>query len=77
MKLHLDEQVRLYDEVWLVNLVNSKGPVKDAFERAVELVGEPLAHYVYFDFHHECRKLRFERIQLLLDRMSEDINRMR
>ncbi len=38
MKLHLLEQVSLYGEQILVNLVNQKGheqPVKDAFERYI------------------------------------------
>lgn len=79
LRLHLDEQIRLYNEVWLINLVNQKGheyPVKEAFERAIEAVHEPKAHYVYFDFHHECKGLRYDKIQLLIDRLQEDIRRM-
>ncbi|KAF2218933.1 SacI homology domain-containing protein [Elsinoe ampelina] len=40
-KLHFDEQIRLYGENYLVNLVNQKGrerPVKDAYEKMVNLL---------------------------------------
>ena len=44
-KLHFDEQIRLYGENYLVNLVNQKGrekPVKDAYEQMVKtLVSSP------------------------------------
>lgn len=79
MRYHLAEQIRIYDEVWLVNLVNQKGyemPVKEAFESAIAHVAEPRAHYVYFDFHHECKGLRFDRIQLLVDSLADDLSKM-
>lgn len=74
---HFDEQVRFYGENYLVNLVNQSGyekPVKDAYEEAVRLLPEPLAEhvkYIYFDFHHECRKMRWDRVKLLLDHLVE------
>lgn len=40
-KLHFDEQIRLYGENYLVNLVNQKGRekrIKDAYEQMVELL---------------------------------------
>jgi hypothetical protein len=79
LKLHVDEQVRLYGDTYFVNLVNNKGhelPVKDAMEKVLDACGEPKAHYVYFDFHHECRGLRFERIQLLVDTLHDDLAKM-
>lgn len=79
LRLHVTEQVRIYGDVWLVNLVNNKGhefPVKDAFEKALAVVANPQAHYIYFDFHHECRKLRFDRIQVLVDQMHDDLAAM-
>jgi hypothetical protein len=65
--------------VWLVNLVNQKGheqPVKEAFERAMEAVADPKAHYLYWDFHAECKGLRFDRIQRLVDMMAVDLEKM-
>lgn len=79
LRAHLHQQISIYNHVYLVNLVNHKGyelPVKDAFERNMSTLAlsDPLvasnAHYVYFDFHTECRKMRFDRISVLLDRMA-------
>lgn len=30
-------------------------------------------HYTYFDFHHECKGLRFDRVQRLIDRLQDDL----
>ncbi|CAL9734469.1 phosphatidylinositol-3-phosphatase Sac1p [Monosporozyma servazzii] len=73
-KKHFDQQVELYGDNYLVNLVNQKGhelPVKDSYENAVDQLNNPKLHYVYFDFHHECRKMQWHRVKLLLDQLSE------
>ena len=41
-RLHLEEQVNIYGEQTLINLINHKGyeaPVKEAYERHVNKVG--------------------------------------
>lgn len=35
----------------------------------------PNVKYQYFDFHHECRQMRWDRISVLIDRIKEDIDR--
>lgn len=47
--------------------------MKEAFERAVTELDNSNVHYTYFDFHHECKGLRFDRVSLLLDRLEEDL----
>lgn len=75
--LHFKEQVDLYGENYLVNLVNQSGyeqPVKTVYEKAVESLPRTLAenvHYIYFDFHHECRNMRWDRVKLLIERLNE------
>ncbi|EFW98939.1 phosphoinositide phosphatase [Grosmannia clavigera kw1407] len=80
---HFGEQVRLYGDNYLVNLVNQKGReqrVKEAYERLVRgMAATPgtaqsvaaHVHYIYFDFHAETKGMRLERAALLLDRMQE------
>ncbi|RXK39388.1 inositol/phosphatidylinositol phosphatase [Tremella mesenterica] len=85
LRSHLHSQIDHYGHVHLVNLVNHKGhelPVKEAFERHMShlastdsLVAEK-AHYVYFDFHTECRKMRFDRISVLIDRLAPALEEM-
>jgi len=83
MRAHLQQLVDVYERVTLVNLVNHKGhelPVKEAFERTIANVtqADPAlasrANYVYWDFHTECKKMRFDRISLLIDRLSPSLN---
>lgn len=71
-KKHFDEQIGLYGKNYLVNLVNQKGyelPVKDGYESVVKTLNNPDIEYVYFDFHHECSKMRWYRVQLLIDQL--------
>ena len=103
-RAHFDEQIRLYGDNYLVNLVNQKGReerVKAAYEEIVKLLVtapveskkpseksserfreiEPAKreqrmdrlHYIYFDFHHECRGMAWNRAMLLLDRIGEGL----
>ncbi|EPQ32453.1 uncharacterized protein PFL1_00649 [Pseudozyma flocculosa PF-1] len=69
---HFEDQVARYGDVYLVNLVNQKGyekPVKEAYERAVDGLNNPQVHYTYYDFHHECKGMKFERVMDLIDRL--------
>lgn len=76
LRRHFDHQVSLYGDQYLVNLVNQKGyekPVKDAYEKGVQALANPKVHYTYFDFHHECKGLRFDRVQGLIDGLEEEL----
>ncbi|KAG6820754.1 hypothetical protein H0H93_012018 [Arthromyces matolae] len=69
MKIHLQELVSIYGNQYLVNLVNHKGyekPVKDAFERYIT---------EYFDFHTECKNMRWDRISILTDILKDDLEK--
>jgi phosphatidylinositol 4-phosphatase len=73
---HFDTQVAFYGDQYVVNLVNSSGyelPVKLAFEKAIDALGNSRVHYTYFDFHRECRGLRFDRVQILIDKLDPDL----
>jgi hypothetical protein len=90
LRAHLTDLKSNYGDVVLVNLVNQVGyemPVKDAFERAMEEVMEGSTGltvggggkvdgigYEYFDFHKECKGMRWDRIQLLVDRLQERLD---
>ncbi|KAF8807270.1 inositol/phosphatidylinositol phosphatase [Phlegmacium glaucopus] len=77
MRTHLTTLNKLYGTQSLVNLVNQKGyekPVKDAYERYVDQLDLPNVKYQYFDFHNECKKMRWDRINLLVDRMKDDLD---
>ena len=75
---HLQKQTSTYGSVTLVNLINQKGhekPVKDAFERQMAQLELSDVKYEYFDFHNECKNMRWDRISVLIDQMQEDLKR--
>lgn len=72
---HFDQQKKLYGKNYLVNLVNQKGrelAVKAAYENLVHALNDPDLDYVYFDFHHECSRMRYDRVQILIDTLLKD-----
>jgi hypothetical protein len=102
MKAHFDQQISIYGDQYLFNLVNSSGyekAVKDGYERAVKELNNPRyslfllrrvyiyllkidtpthtyiyrVHYTYFDFHQECKGLRFDRVQILIDQLHDQL----
>ncbi|GAA6054500.1 hypothetical protein JCM3770_001019 [Rhodotorula araucariae] len=73
---HFTQQISLYGDQYLVNLVNSHGyerPVKEAYERALDAMANPRVHYTYFDFHKECKGLRFDRVDVLIDGLHDEL----
>ncbi|WAQ89699.1 hypothetical protein PtA15_11A390 [Puccinia triticina] len=76
MKAHFDQQISIYGDQYLFNLVNSSGyekAVKDAYEKGVKNLNNPRVHYTYFDFHQECKGLRFDRVQILIDQLHDEL----
>lgn len=71
---HFEQQVALYGDNYLVNLVNQKGyekPVKEAYERAVNKLDNPRVHYTYYDFHHECKGMKFQNVVNLVKTLED------
>ncbi|GMM30738.1 phosphatidylinositol-3-phosphatase [Martiniozyma asiatica (nom. inval.)] len=72
---HFDKTITKYGTHYLVNLVNQSGyekPVKLAYENAVTALNDSNIKYTYFDFHHECSKMRWDRVKILLDHLVND-----
>ncbi|CCD22538.1 uncharacterized protein NDAI_0A03810 [Naumovozyma dairenensis CBS 421] len=70
---HFSELKSICGENYLVNLVNCHGhelPVKEAYEKAVNLLDDSHLKYIYFDFHHECSKMRWDRVGILIDHLK-------
>ncbi|KAH8548524.1 SacI homology domain-containing protein [Umbelopsis sp. PMI_123] len=75
-RAHFDEQIAIYGPQLLVNLVNKKGyelPMGQAYARNVEQLNDHRLIYTHFDFHNECRKMRWDRISLLLDQLEPEL----
>ncbi|OBZ88290.1 Uncharacterized protein C19F5.03 [Choanephora cucurbitarum] len=75
-RLHFDQQLKHYGPQVLVNLVNTHGyeqPMGQLYASIVKQLANPNLKYVHFDFHLECRKMRWHRVQLLIDQLEPDL----
>nr|XP_057909456.1 phosphatidylinositol-3-phosphatase SAC1-B isoform X2 [Doryrhamphus excisus] len=71
---HFDSQIILYGKQVILNLINQKGsekPLEQAFEKMVACLGNGTIKYIAFDFHKECSRMRWHRLQLLMDMVGE------
>eukprot|EP00753_Platysulcus_tardus_P014954 PLAT4673.1.p2 GENE.PLAT4673.1~~PLAT4673.1.p2 ORF type:complete len:600 (-),score=342.66 PLAT4673.1:97-1872(-) len=73
LRSHFTEQLRLYDELTIVNLIDKKKDQKklgDEYARQVEAMREDKLHYVWFDFHAECRRMQWGNLSKLLHQVD-------
>ncbi|XP_005383527.1 PREDICTED: phosphatidylinositide phosphatase SAC1 [Chinchilla lanigera] len=71
---HFDSQVIIYGKQVIINLVNQKGsekPLEQAFATMVSSLGNGMIRYIAFDFHKECRHMRWDRLSILMDQVAE------
>ncbi|GAA6094323.1 phosphatidylinositol-3-phosphatase SAC1-B, partial [Tachysurus ichikawai] len=71
---HFDSQIITYGRQVILNLINQKGsekPLELAFAKMVESLGNGMIRYVAFDFHKECSRMRWNRLQILVDTVAE------
>ncbi|KAF5898096.1 phosphatidylinositide phosphatase SAC1-B, partial [Clarias magur] len=71
---HFDSQVIIYGKQVILNLVNQKGselPLEQAFAKLANNMDNGTIKYIAFDFHKECSKMRWHRLQILVDAVAE------
>lgn len=76
---HLENTAAFYGKQVLVDLVDQKGAegyLEQAFRESIKALGLPSVKYEPFDFHHECRKMRWDRLSILIDRVLPDLEDM-
>ncbi|KAK2725367.1 phosphatidylinositol-3-phosphatase SAC1-like [Artemia franciscana] len=72
---HFEEQVLQYGQQVLLNLVDQKGSegrLASHYKTLIQTYNNDLLRYEAFDFHHECRRMRWDRLSILIDRISQD-----
>lgn len=78
---HFDKHLRNYfSQVTIVNLAEqhgNEGLVVAAYREAVEAMGNPRVRYTEWDFHGQCRGMRYENIANLLEERAHDIESSR
>ncbi|KAJ3300068.1 Phosphatidylinositide phosphatase SAC1 [Borealophlyctis nickersoniae] len=73
---HFTEQIQRYGDQIVVNLVNTHGyelPMGQEFARQIKSMNDPRVRYVHFDFHRECKRMRWDRISLLIDQIQPQL----
>lgn len=76
---HLEQTSLLYGRQVILNLVDhrgAEGKLGNAFGEVVHSLGFSSVRYEAFDFHHECRKMRWDRLSILIDRIALDQDEM-
>ncbi|KAJ8791960.1 hypothetical protein J1605_004185 [Eschrichtius robustus] len=78
---HFDSQIIIYGKQVIINLVNQKGsekPLEQAFATMVSSLANGMIRYltrnllyIAFDFHKECKNMRWDRLSILLDQVAE------
>jgi hypothetical protein len=78
LEKHLRKQMGVYGEVVMVNLIDKKKQelaLGTAYGEAVQKMNETRVRYVWFDFHHECRKMKYENLSKLMNDVSAEFDR--
>jgi hypothetical protein len=68
----------MYGPQYLVNLIDKKGSqdrIGKAFTKLHQDLNDKQLHYVWFDFHGECKKMKWENLSKLVSATSEELNR--
>jgi hypothetical protein len=74
---HFEDLVVRYNRVVCINLVNQTGSesvLEDSFRKYVETSGVQNVRYEAFDFHHECRNMKWDRLDILINRLSTEVD---
>lgn len=70
---HFDDQLRYYGQQVLVNLIDQRGPedvLEKAYHSLVQQLNNEQVRYEAFDFHAECRKMQYDRLNILINRVA-------
>lgn len=73
---HFEELKKFYNRVVAINLIDQKGSelqLGNAYEK--EAKKYPDLKYVAFDFHHQCRNMRWDRLSILMDQINDDVQK--
>ncbi len=75
LQAHFSEQINLYGPQTVVTLVNHHGReelVGAVVRDSIALTKNPNIKFVPFDFHAETKRMKWERLSILLDRIEPE-----
>lgn len=75
-KKHIDQLID-YGKISIISLINHTGQeliLEKALTSIVTNFNEPFLKYESFDFHHECSRMRWDRLSILMKRIENDLS---
>ncbi|RIA88134.1 SacI homology domain-containing protein [Glomus cerebriforme] len=79
-KKHFDKLIKMYGHISCINLAeltNREAIVGEAYREAVERLGdEKNIEYIEFDFHKQCKGMKYENILKLVEMVKRNFNKM-
>ncbi|XP_072934408.1 phosphatidylinositide phosphatase SAC2 [Epargyreus clarus] len=79
-KKHFEEELNIYKQVCIVNLVEQQGRERiiwEAYGNHVLKYNSPDVIYATFDFHEYCRGMHYENVSILINAIADVIGEMR
>ncbi|XP_050520427.1 phosphatidylinositol-3-phosphatase SAC1 [Daktulosphaira vitifoliae] len=72
---HFNEQILLYGQQILINLIDHRGAEQELerkYHDIVNMIDSNKIKYEAFDFHCECKKMRWDRLSILINRVAHE-----
>ncbi|XP_031625272.1 phosphatidylinositide phosphatase SAC1 [Contarinia nasturtii] len=76
---HAEKVLKTYGRHVYVNLIDHRGKeelLEKGFANLISQLGLPNIRYESFDFHAECRKMQWHRLNILIDRLAHEQDEM-
>lgn len=73
---HFKDTKPLYPQQYLVNLIDKKGSQKmigENFTKVYKELKDNDLNYTWFDFHGECKKMKWENLSKLIDICKDEL----
>ncbi|RWS02429.1 phosphatidylinositide phosphatase SAC1-A-like protein, partial [Dinothrombium tinctorium] len=75
LQKHMESLICNYGKVVVINLVNQTGSehvIEKTLRENLQLLNNSMIRYEAFDFHKECSKMRWDRLSILMNRISQE-----
>ncbi|XP_050442275.1 phosphatidylinositol-3-phosphatase SAC1 [Adelges cooleyi] len=72
---HFNEQISFYGQQILINLIDHRGAEQELerkYHDIVNMIDNNNIKYEAFDFHSECKKMRWDRLSILVNRVAHE-----
>ena len=73
---HMNTQKKHYGDNYIVNLIDKKGSqdrIGKHFTELVRAANDSSVKYTWFDFHHECKNMKWHNLSKLINELLESI----